>query len=128
MCRCRKTWCAAASITSSDLRAGSTATRPDTKPPTRGRGLFLLDFDFSIARANGAQASPRRRGGGEGRHAGREVAEPGGETRMLVAPAPREAKVAIAERAGERDLADIGRQIEAGRRRLQHRQRARDLA
>ena len=47
---------------------------------------------------------------------------------MIAAPAAGEAKVAVAERAGERDLADIGGRIEAGRDGFQHGERARDLA
>ena len=47
---------------------------------------------------------------------------------MVLAPAFAEAEVAIAERAGDRDLADIGRAGERGRRGLERRQPARDLA
>ena len=41
---------------------------------------------------------------------------------------PAKAEVAIAERAGERDLADIGRRVERRRRCLERGERARDLA
>ena len=44
---------------------------------------------------------------------------------MILAPRPVEAEIAIAERAGERDLADIRRRIERRRRRLQRSQSAR---
>ena len=47
---------------------------------------------------------------------------------MVLAPAFAEAEVAIAERAGDRDLAHVGRAAEPGRRRLERRQPARDLA
>ena len=47
---------------------------------------------------------------------------------MIPAPTPREAKVPIAECAGQRDLADIWRHIDAGRRRFEDGERPRDLA
>src|SRR5215218_1138300 len=45
----------------------------------------------------------------EGRHAFREIVEPGDELRVVVAPLALEAQVEIAERAGERDMADVDR-------------------
>jgi hypothetical protein len=51
-------------------------------------------------------ASARRLGRRERRHAGGEIVEPGDQLGMIAAPTAAEAEVAIAERAGERDLAD----------------------
>ena len=52
----------------------------------------------------------------------------GDEARVILAPASGKAQVAIAERAGERDLADRRRRIERRRRRFERGERAVDLA
>src|SRR5271170_4542033 len=72
--------------------------------------------------------SPGRPGRGEGRHAGGEIIEPGDEARMAVAPVAAETEIAIAKRAGERNLPDIGRRLERRRRRFERGKAARHLA
>src|SRR5271165_4517438 len=67
---------------------------------------------------------------GKRRYTGTEVLEPGDKTRMIAAPAAAKTQIPISECAGKRDLPDIGkRRADAGRRRrLDKRERARDLA
>src|SRR5262245_21896917 len=72
--------------------------------------------------------SGRHSVGGEGGYARGEGVKPGNEPRIVGAPAPVESQVLITERAGERDLADLRRAVEIRRRRLETRQRTRDLA
>src|SRR5579871_3787902 len=66
-----------------------------------------------------------------GRHPRGKTVEPGDQPRVLAAPAAAEPEVAVTERAGERDLTDIRERLsglERGRRRLEHRKRARNFA
>jgi len=67
---------------------------------------------------------PARLGRSESRHARGEGIEPCHKARMVVAPISAKAKIAIAERAGEPNLADIGQAaghcIERWRIRLKH--------
>src|SRR5262249_28122427 len=65
-----------------------------------------------------------RRGRGESRHARGEAVEPGDQTRTIAPPRVPETEIAIAERAGERDLTDVGRRRERGRRGFERRERA----
>src|SRR5437763_217092 len=111
-------WCAAASTTSSEL--APVGARPS---PRRRAGGFFLFFSAGVA-----SSGRWRRGGREGGNPGRELLEPGGEARMIRAPGSGKAEVAIGERAGERDLADIGRRGVGRRCGLGGGERARALA
>src|SRR5262249_19252623 len=82
----------------------------------------------STRRASTHRDLGRWRSRGKGGHLGGETILPGPQPRMILAPAPLEAEVAIAERAGERDLADVGRRVETGRRGFERGRRARHLA
>ena len=68
------------------------------------------------------------RGHGKGGHARGERVEPGDQARVVLAPGPGETEVAIAEHAGDRDLADIGRRIELRGCGFKRGKPARDLA
>src|SRR5215472_11288595 len=73
-----------------------------------------------------------RLGRGEGWHACGKIIKPGDQARMVGPPAFAETKIAVAERAGERNLSDIrqagGRGFECRRTRLEHSERARHFA
>src|SRR5215813_5047603 len=114
--------------------------RPATR---RSTPTFSVEASTSGSDANGAAARTnprttgrlrlgsgrRRRGRREGRHAPGEVIEPSDEPRVIVPPASREAEVAIAERASERDLTHVRRYHRCRERRgLERGERARDLA
>src|SRR5262249_57746758 len=71
---------------------------------------------------------PGGRGGGEGRPAGGEAVEPLDQARMIAPPRSREAEIAVAERASECDLTDVGRRRERRRGGFERRERARNLA
>src|SRR5271157_3849315 len=71
---------------------------------------------------SGSPAKPRRL---EARRRVREEVEPGDEARMVGAPRALEPEVEIAERAGERDRADVAQFL--GRRRLESRERPGNL-
>src|SRR4051794_14533408 len=64
----------------------------------------------------------------ERRNARGEFVEPFHEARMTLAPSSLETQIAIAERAGERDLPDIRNCIELRRCGLQHIERALHLS
>src|SRR5436190_4032391 len=71
---------------------------------------------------------PLRLGRGEGRHARGEAVEPLDEARMLAPPRSREAESAVAQRASERDLTDVGGRRERRWGGFERRERARNLA
>src|SRR6516165_5861127 len=62
------------------------------------------------------------------RHLGGETVEPGDELGISAPPRAVEAEIAIAERAGERDLADGRRRIDRRRRSFERGERAGHLA
>src|SRR3954470_10424859 len=70
----------------------------------------------------------RHLGLGEGRHLCRKAVKPGDELGMRRPPVAAEAKIAVAEKTGERDLADIRDRVERRRIALQYRQSTHDLA
>src|SRR6185437_3698510 len=65
-----------------------------------------------------------RLGFGEGRHLGGEFSEPLHQLRMGFSPGAVEAEIEIAKRAGERDMADMRRRRDRGRRLFEKSERA----
>src|SRR5205823_2363160 len=84
--------------------------------PRSGAFLFL------------ASARSIRRRRGECRNRCRKLVEEFDEARMILPPRAGEAKITVAEHAGNRDLSDVRRRVAAGRRGFEGSERARHLA
>src|SRR2546423_3042004 len=80
---------------------------------------------FAGTTGNGLRSHPRFL---ERRNARRKLVQPFHQARMAGAPFSLEAQIAVAERAGERDLPDIRDRIERRRRCFKHIERALHLA
>src|SRR5262249_43379283 len=95
--------------------------------PTCGSELHHTARDQAPDLVRGFSSLALRRGRGEGGHARGEAVEPGDQTRVIAPPRLSETEIAIAERAGERDLTDVGRRRKRGRRGFEGGERALDL-
>ena len=73
------------------------------KKPGFRPGLFVCERELTAAKTLRRHARRLER-----RYFRREAVEPFDQLRMALAPFPLEAQVAVAERAGERDLTDAG--------------------
>src|SRR5687767_10431224 len=96
-------------------------------PATMSRRLGIARPVFT-GRAPKARSDLRRHlGFGKGRHFRREAVEPGHEPGMRRPPVAGKAEIAVAEKAGERELADVRDRIERRRFGLERLKPALDL-